>query len=420
MKLITTTFFSGVASVLKIACGFVVTKVIAVYVGPAGMGIIGQLQNFINIILLVTGDFLKTAVTKYTADYKDKEEEQYEIWSASVRIISLFSFVFFVPLFFYSQDISLFLLKNADYSYVLKIFSFSLPFFVFNTLLLSILNGYREIKKYILLQVFLSIVSLVVVALLSVSFGLSGALIGYVINQSVVCLFTVAYLRKEPWLKISNFFVKKIRNQEFKKIFKFATMTLVSVSASNLSTLYVRSFLIDTTTLVSAGYWQAIWVLSQAALTVITISLTTYYLPKLSSLKTKKMISEEIKKILILILPISIIVSSGVFWLRDVIIVIMYDASFLPMRTLFFWQFFGNIIKTIGWLFGYVLVAKSMVKYTVITEVVLGITFVFFTVVFVNRYSIVGATYAYAINSIIHLIMVMCIYKYIFKDFHAK
>lgn len=57
MTLIKTSILSGISQVIRIISGFIITKVIAVYGGPSGMAIIGQLQNFINIILMLSGDF---------------------------------------------------------------------------------------------------------------------------------------------------------------------------------------------------------------------------------------------------------------------------------------------------------------------------------------------------------------------------
>lgn len=46
MNLLKTSFLSSIATVIKILTGFIVNKVLAIYVGPAGIAQIGQLQNF--------------------------------------------------------------------------------------------------------------------------------------------------------------------------------------------------------------------------------------------------------------------------------------------------------------------------------------------------------------------------------------
>ena len=57
MTLIKTSILSAIATIIKIISGFIVTKVIAVYIGPSGLALIGQLQNFINLVMLASGNF---------------------------------------------------------------------------------------------------------------------------------------------------------------------------------------------------------------------------------------------------------------------------------------------------------------------------------------------------------------------------
>jgi len=86
------------------------------------------------------------------------------------------------------------------------------------------------------------------------------------------------------------------------------------------------------------------------------------------------------------------------------------------MSELFLWQMLGNVIKVGGWLFGYVLVAKAMVIYTVSTEIIFAITFISLSVYFINVYGLIGATYAYAINSFLHFITMFYIYNFKLKE----
>jgi PST family polysaccharide transporter len=278
-------------------------------------------------------------------------------------------------------------------------------------MLLSILNGQREIKKYITLNIFLSIVSLILVTTLSINYGLDGALISYVTNQSVVFFITLFFVRNEYWFKI-KFFLKGSNHKDIKKLLGFAMITLAAVLSSNLSLIYIRDFISETISLESAGYWQGVWVLSQVSLMLITTSLTTYFLPTISSLKSKIEISKELKKVIVFILPIAIVISLSIYFLRDIIINILYTEDFTPMSELFLWQMIGNVIKVCGWLFGYILVAKAIVKYTVTTEIIFALTFMMLSIYFINNYGLIGVTYAYAINSFLHFIMMFYIYKF--------
>lgn len=415
MTLIKTSVLSAIATVIQILSGFIVTKVIAVYVGPAGLAIIGQLQNFINLVLLASGDFFKTAITKYTAQFQDDEIKKHEIWSTAIKIAGVLYILVFVSLFFFSNEISAYLLSSNQYGYVLKILAFSIPFFVLNGLLLAILNGQRQIKQYITLSISLSIVSLVLVAILSIFYALEGALVAYVINQSVVLLVTLFYLRKESWLKLKSFSYK-LKQENMKKILGFGAISFTAVIASNSSMLYIRDYISTTISLESAGHWQAIWILSTVSLSLITTSLVTYLLPTLSSIKEKHLMSSELKKALYLILPIASAISLSIYLLRDFIIEILYTKEFLPMGELFLWQMIGNVIKACASLFSFVLAAKAMVRYSVSLELLLAVSMFSLSIYFVDAYGLIGVTYAYAVNTFFYLSVGASIYVFRVKE----
>jgi polysaccharide transporter, PST family len=411
MNLLKTSMLSAVATIVRIFCGLIITKVVAVFAGPAGLAVIGQLQNIINIIMLITGDFLKTATTKYTAEYNDNDNEKYKIWSSALRVIICLNVIVFFLFYLFSNEISEYFLNSTEYAFVFRAFSISLPFFVLNSFLLAILNGQKEIKRYIFLNIALSFVSLILVCLLSFNFGLPGALIAYVTNQSVVFVITIFIVKNQSWFKVKYFFYKTELAQ-YKQLLGFALITFAAISASNGSTVYIRSYLIENLSASLAGNWQAMWVLSQISLSLITTSLATYLLPTLSGLQGKSLINRELVSAFKIIVPFTILISLAMYLLRDIIIMVLYTSEFSAMRDLFFWQLVGNSIKVCGWLFGYVLVAKGMVKYTVTTEIMFALSWCVLSSYLIDSYGLIGAIYAFTINSSLHFITMFLLYKF--------
>jgi polysaccharide transporter, PST family len=304
MTLIKTSILSAISTVIRIVSGFIITKVIAVYVGPSGLAVIGQLQNFIALILNISGNALSTAITKYTAEYEKDESKKYRLWSASFKIVLPISIFISIAIFIFSNQFSNYLFQSEEFGYVLKVFAVTIPIFLINSLFMAILNGHRDIKKYIMLNIVSSIVSLIFVSLLVIYFALDGALLAYVLGQSIVLIVTLFYIKKEPWLKIKNFMVT-FQSDEVKKLFGFAVITFTSVSASSIMMLVTRDYLTQNFSVESAGYWQGIWSLSQVSLSLITMSLSTYLLPTLSGLKNSKQISNELQKAYLLMIPCS-------------------------------------------------------------------------------------------------------------------
>src|SRR5690606_17800592 len=110
------------------------------------------------------------------------------------------------------------------------------------------------------------------------------------------------------------------------------------------------------------GYWQGMMRISDGYLMLITTALSTYYLPKLSSLTTNKDLRNEIINGYKLIIPL---VFSGcilIYFLRFFIIKLLYTTDFIAMENLFLWQLIGDFFKLSAWVLAYLMLAKAMTK----------------------------------------------------------
>jgi polysaccharide transporter, PST family len=414
MNLIKTSLLSLLSTVIRVVSGFLVTKIIAVYAGPSGLVIIGQLQNLINISLVFSGNFLRTSTTKFTAQYHNSHKYKFILWSASIRIAIVLNITTIVFLLFFSERISEYIFNGKEYEFIIKLLAINLPFFVLNTIFLSILNGSKEIYKYIFLTILQNLISVFIVIILAVNYGSKGVLIAYVVGQSVASFATMYFVKNLVWFKKQNFF-QKVNGKDITKILGFAVITITAILSSNISLFYIRDYIVLNVSTEGAGYWQGILTLSQASLGLITMSLTTYFLPTIASIKEKSRITRELKKVMKIALPFAVIISILIYILRDLIILLLYTEEFHPMRGLFLWQMIGNIFRVAGWLIGYIFVAKAMVKYSVTIEITLAVITIVISRNFIKYNGLVGATQAYAIVSILYCLVMYYLYKYKFK-----
>jgi O-antigen/teichoic acid export membrane protein len=69
MKLASTISWSALATLIRLANGFVSMKIVAVLVGPLGVALIGQFGNFNSIIMVLALGGISTGVIKYTSQY---------------------------------------------------------------------------------------------------------------------------------------------------------------------------------------------------------------------------------------------------------------------------------------------------------------------------------------------------------------
>ena len=397
MNLLKTSALNGVAVLIKTATMFILNKILAVYVGPAGYAAIGQFQNFIQMITTFAGSAINTAVIKYTAEYHEDEHKQISVWRAAGSLVLIFSFVFSIIILIFQKQLSLYIFQTTAYQSVFVWFAVFLVLFNLNALFLAILNGKKEILKLVVANIAGSILSLLVTGFLAVQYHLYGALIALSIYQSIAFFVTLFLCYKANWFNISYLF-GKIEPHIAKKFAAFALMALVSAVCVPLSQMAIRFYLSQEFGLNYAGYWEAMIRLSAAYLMLVTTTLGVYYLPRLAELTHLDEIKKEVYLGYKFIFPLAVIGGLSVYLLRDWIIALLFSQAFMPMRDLFLWQMIGDSLKIGSWILAYLMLAKAMTKLFVTTEILFALSSVGLTYLFTKLFGFEGVSIAHLVN----------------------
>ncbi|REH38850.1 PST family polysaccharide transporter [Paraperlucidibaca baekdonensis] len=404
MTLIKTSLLNGIAVVIKMLTMLGLNKILAIYVGPAGYAAIGNFQNAAQMITTFASGAINTGVVKYTAEYHDAEEKQRQVWRTAGTIAVLGSVFTGLGVAVFSKQIAQWFLQDESYNTVFIWFSVTLVFFIFNTLLLAILNGKKEIHRYIIANIAGSLFALAVTSVLAVQFGLHGALTALAIHPSFAFVITLYLCYKADWFKFSYLF-GRLDKQVVLNLSKYTAMALTSAACVPVSHILIRTHLADTLGMDAAGYWEAMWRLSAAYLMLVTTTLSLYYLPKLSELKDPKEIKAEILQGYKIILPVAAACGLVIYLLRDFIIGVLFTSDFIPMRDLFAWQMVGDTLKIGSWILAYLMLGKAMMKLFIASEIVFAAGFYAWTYFLTGMYGLEGVTIAHAINYAIYWVV---------------
>lgn len=397
MTLVKTSLLNGIAVAVKVASALVLNKILAVYVGPAGYAVIGQFQNAASIIVSLAGGVVATGVTKATAQHFDDEAKQHAFWQTAIRFSLVASVMAAIPLMFMGDKLSQWLLHRTDLSSVFVWLALALPAMAANNLLLAIVNGKKEVGIYVTANIVGSSISLLMVGLLAINFGLYGALVAFVINPVIVFLATAIIVTRRNWFK-AKFLWGQINRPALRELSGFALMGLTSALTVPISYMLIRDHLATSLGLSAAGLWQASWKISEVFLMLITTTLTIYYLPRLAEIRTAKELKKEILNVYCFALPVVIICASTIYILRDFIIQTLLTTDFAPIRDLFFWQLMGDVLKTGAFVLAYIMLGRVMINSFVVTEIAFCVSFYLLTVMFVNKWGLQGVSIAYAVN----------------------
>lgn len=403
------TSLNSLSVVLRLFIGLITSKVIAVFIGPSGLALLGNFRNFVGTFETVSTLGFQNGIVKYVAESKENEIELKKYVSTIVISILLVSLSLSVFLFSFSDFCNELIFGiNFKYNFIFKAFAFALPWYAMSLVLVSIINGLGKFKNVIYINIIGNFIGLLVSVFFVSIFQITGALLSIIITPSLLFLISFYYINKEISLvdcvRFHYFDFKIIKN-----LSSYFLMALVSGVIGSIVYIAVRKNIIATLGIQEAGYWEAISKMSSYYLVFISSILTLYFLPKLavakSNLESQKVFWNFYKTIF----PIFIACLIFIFFLRTFIVKLLFTNEFLPVTDLFFLQLLGDVFKVASMILGYQFFAKKLTVAFIFSELLsFGVLF-FLSDYLIKVIGLGGVVMAQAIDNFIYL-MVLVIY----------
>ena len=384
--------------------GFITSKVIAIFIGPSGMALVGNLRNFLTSTEAFATLGLENGVVKYVAEHKKDEQKLHQTLSTIfISVVSICAVLCFI-LFFFSNYLNITIFGAAfQYAFVFKALAIALPFYSGNIFLLATINGLGEYKKVIFINIIGSCIGLLVSVLLIWYWQTKGALLSIILTPSLLFLFSFISINKE--IKLIKAVRFKFYNRSFLiSLSSYSLMALVSAVFGPIVLLAIRKNIILQLGIEQAGFWEAMTRISSYSFLFITSLIGIYFLPKLAVAKdnqeTKMLFWEYYKGIL----PLFMVGMVCMYFLREFIIQILFTKAFLPVSKLFFWQLLGDVFKAASFILGYQFYAKKLTKAFIVFEL-FSLTVLYFSSIYcMTLFNIEGVVMGYAITYAIYFV----------------
>lgn len=403
MNLVKTSLYTSISTAITFISGFVVTKVVAMKIGPEGIAYVGQFQNTTAILTMLATAAIATGVVKYLSEHKDDPEKARKVLNTSFLVVFFSSLGLSVFVMAASGYLSRAIFKTQDFWLVYFLYGLFTMSISFNIIFSAVLNGLKEIRKFTIINICSSLISLAVTVTLAYFFGVVGVLISASIVSVVIFFINVYFFRQLGIAWLPSF--KQPDKTVIKKLAGFSLMTVVSGLVIPAMQIAVRNKIIHDFSPAEAGYWQAITRISDYYLLFITTVLSVYYMPRLSETRNSGELRAEIIKGYKIILPLVGLLALLIWFCKGLIIQVLFTPEFLPMKPLFTFQLLGDFFKMGSWLLAYLMIAKAMTKQFIFTEIIFAISYVGLSYYFIDRFGLVGSTYSFCVNYLLYWIV---------------
>ena len=399
------------ASVItRIIAGIVTSKAIAIFIGPEGLALIGNMRNFVSSVQTVSILGFYNGVVKYVAEFKDNAIKLSRTLSTAFYFGFIATVLMSVFCYFYADYINEIIFPSYNnYTYVIKIFAIVLPFYALNMFSFSIMNGYSNYKMLIISNIIGQILGVSITLLLIYQNRIDGALISVAIAESLICLITLVGIINRrslvPFIK-----VKSVSFSFLKKMSSYSLMALFSAVILPLVVLAIRSYIIDHIGYKDAGFWEAMTRISKYYLMLISSLMALYILPRFSEINDAKEFRKEVFGFYKTVMPKFLVGLIIIYLLKPLIVVGVFSDEFKPVEDLFLWQLLGDFLKVLSMVIAYQFLAKKMFWHYIVTEAFLVVILYITSIYFIDLFGVKGAVIGHFVSYLMYYALILLIF----------
>ena len=370
MRNLLATIAAPMAHSLRMLANLVILKLIAVMLGPVGMGILGNFMSLITMVSVFSGGGIATGITKYVAEYKSRPRRLIGFLGSAFAYGLLFSAVLLLAFLLFSRQISLLLFGDDVYSWLVLTIGVAQLACFFGTAVLSVANGLNRQDVFAIITLIGYVFAIPVAYALIYFFELTGAAVALVVVASAVALPSIYFFVRS---RLTASVRLQLDRGDVHRLSRYSLMALVSASVFPLVEIYIRSLLIEVRGLEEAGIWQGMTRLSGAYLGLFTLYLSTTYMPLLSSLSRRDGVSRVVEATLFRVSVVFFVFAVTIYFLREFIVTVIYSSEFIGVTKLVFWYLLGDLFRLSAYVIGFLGVAKAALRLYVFCELAQGL-----------------------------------------------
>jgi len=390
----------GGAQVVTLAAGFVRTKIVAILIGPSGVGLVGVLMAFNGNLAALAGWGLGASGVRTISGACD-EEKAGKI--AAVRrfgiLLSWLGLLAMVMLFWPIGRVTF---KGSDYSADLFIAGLAIPLAIATSMWSALLQAHGQLRTLAKSQVFSALIGLLVGVPLVYCFGSKGIAASILLAAAVPAFITwrAARLHCPPSATMAA-------PEDIKSLIQLGGALMIVGLSSQVSAYAIRLLIIRYEGLEAAGYYQAAFAIAGSLPGFVFMAMGADFFPRIAAAKNEAeaqhLTEKQIKAGLLLALPlISLLLTMGRLCIQ-----LLYANTFDAAIPLLSWMVWGVFLRLISWPMGYWMLARGSSASVILAEVIGNSILAAMPIVLMPIYGLLGAAIGFFASYVCYTIIMM-------------
>lgn len=399
----------GASSGVNIAVGLVRAKVVAALIGPAGVGLLGVYTSLAELVAGTIGGGLQSSGVRQVAEAAAQADAARLVRVvAAVRAVSLvLALAGGSALALASGWIADFTFGNRHESTGIVLLSVAVVLRIVAAGEASLIQGLRRVADFGRLTILSSATGSLAAIGVLLAWRTDGIVVS--IGAAALLLFgaTLLYSRSIPhggWENVGTLLPAAMQ------VLKTGG-TFVASGALMLGSGYVvRTIVLRNLGMEGAGLYHAAWVLAGMYVNFILQAMGTDFFPRLTEVasdhtRSNRLVNEQTSIGLLFGVPGTL----ATLTFAPVLIVVLYNRSFLGAASLLEWMCLGVALRVVLWPMGFILMAKQMNVAFMAAEVVWAFSNIALTWQLTPIMGLSGAGVAFLGSYVIHGLLVFAI-----------
>ena len=406
-----TGIFGGVEGI-NILVGIIRNKLVALILGPNGMGLLSLFNSTIKLLSDSTNFGIAMSGVKQISEDYDRQEEKARL-EASVSLIRSWAFLTallgMVLCVVLSPLLNWWTFNWGDHTLHFIFLSPAVALMAVTGGEAAILKGLRQLKSLARISVYNVIGALITSVPIYYFYGESGIVPSLLVMALIQMLLTigVSYRLCPPRLSFNRRFLRKGMNM----IKLGGAFVLAGIMGSGAE-FFIRSFLNNTGSLETVGLYNAGYMIIITYAGMVFSAMETDYFPRLSSIQgtgpsLNACVNRQIEVSVLLISPLLVALMIAV----PVLLPLLYSGEFVFAGDMIQVAVFAMYLRAVTLPIAYLPLAKGDSLSYLLMEAVYDIAVVLLVVFGFKAWGLRGAGLALTLASVLEL-MVLCVYMH--------
>lgn len=404
-------FGSGSVTVFNALRAFVVNKLLAVFLPPSAFACVGQFLNMMTIGEATSSLSMQNGWVSLTAQNKNDLKKLRGIWRGGFRISVFASFATCIVavLFCFLAPLEL-LLPGVPKRLAQAAILFALPgMFATNVISIcaAVMNGLGEMRRWAVIQVVAALWQMGWVAFFLYTGHLS--VLSIIATQSIVAGVFALQIASRAGFSFNV--IRRAVLDTRKPWFSFALMGLVPMMLTPIVLTFIRSLIGSGMGWEAAGIWQGIYKISDFFASIYSAVLGVILLPKVSAKLSKAEFLQVFKPLFVRLVGISLVLITTLFVFRDIVVALFLSGAYAGATDYMHFQLLGDLFRSAGWCFGFVLIARQEIRAFLAVEVTSQLFFAVAAFVGIRLFEFNGPMMAYALENFLTFVALFVVVR---------